>query len=110
MKTGSQDISPPKDTDNAAQPAQQPKTDPTPSDSPGGAVPEEALPDVMTESAAVSTQEAAAEPVTEVSYTSEGPGVLLAMQQSCQSVLGCTGYGKTRAPFLTVNIPNGPVA
>ncbi len=67
MKTGSQDISPPKDIEEAALPAKEPKTTPILSDHSAGAAPEEAQPAAMTVAAAVPSEDAAVEPATEVS-------------------------------------------
>ena len=65
MKTGSQDISPPKDTEDAAQPAEDLKTNSLLSSHPAGPAPEEAQPGPMT-GPAVSSEETAAELATEV--------------------------------------------
>ncbi len=65
MKTGSQDISPPKDTEDAAQPAEDLKTEPPLSDHPAGPAPEEAQP-APTTGPAVLSEETTAELATEV--------------------------------------------
>ncbi len=57
MKTGSQDISPPKDTEDAAQPAEDLKTEPPLSDHPAGPAPEEAQPAPTTGAAAVPSED-----------------------------------------------------
>ena len=84
MKTGSQDISPPKDVEEAALPAMEPKTTPTLSDQPAGSAPEEAQPAAMTGAAAVPSEDAAAEPATEVSTCRQSPSMLLAHAATLQ--------------------------
>ena len=77
MKTGSQDISPPKDIEEVALPAMEPETTPTLSDQPAGAAPEETQPAGMTGAAAVPSEDTAAEPATEVSTGQQSPSMLL---------------------------------
>ena len=102
MKTGSQDISPPKDIDDAAQPAQQAKTDPAPCDSPGGATPEDAQPEATTGLAAMPTQEATAEPIAQVTCSSEALGCSQACSSSAKAFPGVPVYGRSCAPFFLV--------
>ena len=72
MKTSSQDISPPKDNEDAALPSTAPKTEPMQSVCLAGVAPEEAQPveaqpAIITEAVAEPAEELAAEAVTEVS-------------------------------------------